>query len=167
MGGAEAELIYRRLPGRGELTTREAKLVCASVQQCSLTSRLIRYARPRRSTSQSVWRARSSTYAWTNVIVFALWYWELDGGGPPARLATPEAPRDFAFPQMTDPQVAKPEWHPRFVDYLYLSFTNASAFGPSDTLPLTRWAKLLMMLQSSISIVTLILVAARAVNMLG
>ena len=68
---------------------------------------------------------------------------------------------------MTDPQVAKPEWHPRFVDYLYLSFTNASAFGPSDTLPLTRWAKLLMMLQSSISIVTLILVAARAVNMLG
>jgi uncharacterized membrane protein len=86
----------------------------------------------------------------------------------PARAAAPpEAARDFAFPQMTDPEVAKTGWHPRFVDYLYLSFTNASAFSPTDTLPLTRWAKLLMMLQSSISIVTLILVAARAVNMLG
>jgi uncharacterized membrane protein len=104
---------------------------------------------------------------WTNVIVFGLWYWELDGGGPPARLADPVAPRDFAFPQMTDPTIASPGWHPRFVDYLYLSFTNASAFSPADTSPLTRWAKLLMMLESSISIVTLVLVAARAVNMLG
>ncbi|HEX7524810.1 MAG TPA: hypothetical protein VF327_00815, partial [Gaiellaceae bacterium] len=54
----------------------------------------------------------------TNVIVFALWYWELDGGGPPRRLANPEAPRDFAFVQMTDPEVAAPDWHPRFTDYL-------------------------------------------------
>jgi uncharacterized membrane protein len=77
------------------------------------------------------------------------------------------APRDFAFPQMTDSRLATPRWQPRFVDYLYLSFTNASAFSPADTLPLTAKAKLLMLLQSSISIVTLILVAARAVNMLG
>jgi uncharacterized membrane protein len=102
----------------------------------------------------------------TNVIVFALWYWELDGGGPPRRLKDPTAPRDFAFIQMTDPEVAAPGWHPRFVDYLYLSFTNASAFSPTDTMPLTRWAKLLMLAQSGISIVTLLLVAARAVNIL-
>src|SRR5262245_24132589 len=104
---------------------------------------------------------------WTNVIVFGLWYWELDGGGPPARLADLSAIRDFAFPQMTDPLLAEPGWHTRFVDYLYLSFTNASGFSPADALPLTRWAKLLMMLESSISLVTLVLVAARAVNMLG
>jgi uncharacterized membrane protein len=102
----------------------------------------------------------------TNVIVFALWYWELDGGGPPRRLANPNAPRDFAFVQMTDPEVAAPGWHPRFADYLYTSFTNASAFSPTDTMPLTRWAKLLMLVQSAISILTLLLVAARAVNIL-
>ena len=103
----------------------------------------------------------------TNAIVFALWYWELDGGGPPLRLADPAGRRDFAFVQMLSPQLAEPGWHPRFVDYLYLSFTNASAFSPTDTLPLTRWAKLLMLLQSSVSIVTVVLVAARAVNMLS
>ena len=103
----------------------------------------------------------------TNAIVFALWYWELDGGGPPARLADPAGRRDFAFVQMLSPELAEPGWHPRFVDYLYLSFTNASAFSPSDTLPLTRWAKLLMLLQSWVSIVTVVLVAARAVGMLG
>jgi uncharacterized membrane protein len=103
----------------------------------------------------------------TNGIVFALWYWELDGGGPPVRLADPAGRRDFAFVQMLSPQLAEPGWHPRFVDYLYLSFTNASAFSPSDTLPLTRWAKLLMLLQSWVSIVTVVLVAARAVSMLG
>ncbi|HVC88070.1 MAG TPA: hypothetical protein VNC40_11665 [Gaiellaceae bacterium] len=102
----------------------------------------------------------------TNVIAFALWYWELDGGGPPRRLAEPKAPRDFAFMQMTDPEVAAPGWHPRFVDYLYLSFTNASAFSPTDTMPLTRWAKLAMLVQSAVSLLTLLLVAARAVNIL-
>ena len=102
----------------------------------------------------------------TNVIAFALWYWELDGGGPPRRLAEPKAPRDFAFLQMTDPEVAAPGWHPRFVDYLYLSFTNASAFSPTDTMPLTRWAKLAMLVQSAVSLLTLLLVAARAVNIL-
>jgi uncharacterized membrane protein len=111
---------------------------------------------------------RAAGQIWgTNVIAFARWYWELDAGRPPARLADSDAPRDFAFPQMTDSRLARPGWQPRFVDYLYLSFTNASAFSPADTLPLTAKAKLLMLLQSSISIVTLILVAAHAVNMLG
>jgi len=103
----------------------------------------------------------------TNAIVFALWYWELDGGGPPVRLANLGGRRDFAFVQMLNPELAEPGWHPRFVDYLYVSFTNASAFSPSDTLPLTRWAKLLMLVQSWVSIVTVVLVAARVVSMLG
>jgi len=102
----------------------------------------------------------------TNVIAFALWFWELDGGGPEARATSPEAPRDFAFVQMTDPEVAAEGWEPRFADYLYLAFTNASAFSPTDTMPLTRRAKMLMLLQSAVSIVTLLLVAARAVNIL-
>jgi uncharacterized membrane protein len=103
---------------------------------------------------------------WTNVIVFALWYWELDGGGPPARLRDPGAPRDFAFIQMTDPEVAKPGWRPRYSDYFYVSFTNSSAFSPTDTMPLSRTAKWLMLAQSSVSLLTLLLVAARAVNIL-
>jgi uncharacterized membrane protein len=102
----------------------------------------------------------------TNVIVFGLWYWELDGGGPPARLRNPTAPRDFAFVQMTDPEVAAPGWYALFIDYLYVSFTNASAFSPTDTMPLSRSAKWLMLVESSISLLTLLLVAARAVNIL-
>jgi len=103
----------------------------------------------------------------TNVIAFALWYWELDGGGPPHRLADPGGGRDFGFVQMTTPELGAAGWLPRFIDYLYLSFTNASAFSPADTVPLTPLAKLLMLAQSSIAIVTVVLVAARAVNMLG
>jgi uncharacterized membrane protein len=104
---------------------------------------------------------------WTNVILFALWYWELDGGGPPARMREPDADRDFAFVQMTDREVAPAGWRPRFSDYFYLSFTNSSAFSPTDTMPLSRTAKQLMLVQSTISLVTLLLVAARAVNVLS
>ena len=102
-----------------------------------------------------------------NVVAFALWYWELDGGGPPVRLSDPSGARDFAFPQTTAVRLATPEWQPAFVDYLYLSFTNGSAFSAADTVPLTPKAKLLMLLQAAVSIVVLVLVAARAVNMLG
>jgi uncharacterized membrane protein len=104
---------------------------------------------------------------WTNVIVFALWFWELDGGGPPARMREPEADRDLAFVQMTDPDVSKAGWMPRFGDYFYVSFTNSSAFSPTDTLPLSRTAKDLMLVESTLSLVTLLLVAARAVNILS
>ena len=103
---------------------------------------------------------------WTNVIVFALWYWEFDGGRPPARLRDPKAPRDFTFIQMTDPAVAAPGWRPRLADECYVSFNNASAFSPTDTMPLSRKAKELMLAHSTISPVTLLLVAARAVNIL-
>jgi hypothetical protein len=102
----------------------------------------------------------------TNVIVFALWYWDLDRGGPAARAAARVMYPDFLFSQMTAPELVRKDWEPGFVDYLYLSFTNATAFSPTDTLPLSRWAKLMMMFQSGISLVTVALVVARAVNIL-
>ncbi len=107
----------------------------------------------------------------TNVIVFALWYWEIDRGGPSARRVLPsssataaDAP-DFLFPQMTAPQFA-PGWSPHFVDYLYVAFTNATAFSPTDTMPLSITAKVLMLIQSLASLLTIALVAARAINIL-
>ena len=102
----------------------------------------------------------------TNVIVFAMWYWNLDRGGPAARALALKNYPDFLFPQMTAPDLSPPEWQPMFFDYLYLSFTNAAAFSPTDTLPLARWAKMTMMLQSIVSLGTVVLVIARAVNIL-
>jgi hypothetical protein len=102
----------------------------------------------------------------TNVIVFGLWYWEFDRGGPAARALGINPYPDFQFPQMTSPEMAPPHWEPQFADYLYLAFTNAAAFSPTDVLPLSRWAKLAMTLQSAISIVTVALIVARAVNIL-
>jgi len=102
----------------------------------------------------------------TNVVVFALWYWELDRGGPGKRAEARKPFPDFMFPQMSDPGYASPSWHPNFFDYLYTSFTNASAFSPTDVMPLTRWAKMLMLLQSLTALLTVGLVIARAVNIL-
>ncbi len=102
----------------------------------------------------------------TNVIVFALWYWEFDRGGPVARAVAPRPYPDFLFPQMTSPDLAPEHWEPQFVDYLYTSFTNATAFSPTDVMPLSRWAKMTMLVQSAISLVTVALVIARAVNIL-
>jgi hypothetical protein len=103
----------------------------------------------------------------TNVLVFGIWYWELDRGGPGRRGHADAEPPDFAFPQMTKRHLAPAGWRPRFVDYLYTSYTNAAAFSPTDTLPLTPRAKGLMALQSSIALVTVVLVVSRAVNILG
>ncbi|HEV7204539.1 MAG TPA: hypothetical protein VGN18_07990 [Jatrophihabitans sp.] len=102
----------------------------------------------------------------TNLIAFGIWYWELDRGGPFARAAAHSPYPDFLFPQMTQHHLARKDWEPLFADYLYVSFTNATAFSPTDTLPLTRWAKLLMALQSAIALSTTALVIARAVNIL-
>ncbi len=100
----------------------------------------------------------------TNNIAFALLYWQFDGGGPAERAhGLPRYP-DFAFPQLTNPELAPPDWRPRFIDYLYIAFTTANAFSPTDTLPLTPWAKVAMASQALISFVILGLVIARAVN---
>jgi hypothetical protein len=102
----------------------------------------------------------------TNVIAFGVWYWELDRGGPFARAAGRRQHTDFLFPQMTQPDVAPPDWEPTFLDYLYVSYTNATAFSPTDTMPLSRWAKMLMLVQSAVALSTVALVIARAVNVL-
>jgi hypothetical protein len=107
----------------------------------------------------------------TNIIVFGLWFWTLDDGGPIPRALTNRFERkpDFEFPQDDNPRVAREDaaWYPRLEDYTYVALTNAIAFSPTDAMPLTRWAKALMAAESVISVVTVLLVAARAVNILG
>jgi hypothetical protein len=110
---------------------------------------------------------KAGTIVWlSNNIAFALLYWELDGGGATARAHLLPTHHDFAFPQQLNPSIASPDWRPRFIDYLYLGFTNATAFSPTDAMPLTRPAKALMAAESTLSVVTVLLVAARAVNIL-
>lgn len=103
----------------------------------------------------------------TNIIVFSLLYWEIDGGGPLRRISHDETKRDFLFTQMTAREFVSKDWVPSYIDYLYLSGTNALAFSPTDTMPLTRAAKMLMLVQALVALTTLGLVAARAVNILG
>lgn len=103
----------------------------------------------------------------TNIVVFALAYWEVDRAGPHARSTGRDVVPDLLFPQMSlnDPRLAN--WSPSFVDYLYLSFTNSTAFSPTDTMPLSGRMKATMLLQALLSVITLGLVVARAVNILA
>jgi uncharacterized membrane protein len=103
----------------------------------------------------------------TNVLTFGLAYWEFDRGGPAVRAAGERDYPDFAFPQMQSKDLAPEDWEPALTDYLYLSFTNATAFSPTDVMPLSRWAKLLMMLQSAVALAVVVLVVARAINALS
>ena len=103
----------------------------------------------------------------TQVLVFGLWYWETDRGGPVARTGSDHAPPDFLFPQMENPGVHRGDWHPTLFDYLYISLTNSTAFSPTDTLPLTTRAKGLFAAQSLVSLTTIAVVGARAVNILS
>jgi uncharacterized membrane protein len=111
---------------------------------------------------------RAAVHMWVvNVLLFGLWFWQLDGGGPVDRPVCAPGQRDFLFPQHTEPALGASGWKPEFLDYLYVSFTNAAAFSPTDTLPLSRWAKMLMLVQSAISLALAVMVVARAVNILG
>ncbi|HET9952495.1 MAG TPA: hypothetical protein VFS09_11945 [Candidatus Eisenbacteria bacterium] len=110
----------------------------------------------------------SSIAVWVcNVALFAILYWQIDRGGPEPRANRAPVRPDWQFPQATAPDDAPPGWLPTFVDYLFLAFTTAAAFSPTDALPMTARAKLLMMLQGSISLVTIVVVASRAINILG
>jgi hypothetical protein len=102
----------------------------------------------------------------SNCLSFGLLYWELDSGGPAVRAHGLPAHPDFAFPQQLNPEIAPEHWRPRFVDYMYLGFTSATAFSPTDAMPLRTWNKIAMMAQSAISLALLGLVIARAVNVL-
>jgi hypothetical protein len=102
----------------------------------------------------------------TNIIAFGLLYWEFDRGGPVARAYADVEFGDFMFPQMANPNVAPADWEPRIVDYLYVSLTNAAAFSPTDTMPLTRKAKAFMSVQSAVALITVGLAIARVANIL-
>jgi uncharacterized membrane protein len=109
----------------------------------------------------------SGTLIWlTNFLIFGLWYWELDRGGPGKRAAGHDDAPDFLFPQLTDDRIEPIDWRPQFIDYLYVSLTNATAFSPTDTMPLTPMAKSIMGVQGVVSLVTIGLIVSRAVNIL-
>ena len=103
----------------------------------------------------------------TNIITFSLWYWLLDRGGPAERAVRSGVAPAFLFPEMQAGEFVPDDWSPEYVDYLYLGFTNASAFSPTDTLPITAWAKVLMFLQSALALVVAVMIIARAVNILN
>ena len=109
----------------------------------------------------------SSIGIWvTNLVVFSLLFWQVDRDGPRARATNVDIKPDWLFPQTETPEAVPPDWRPFFLDYLFLGFCTATAFSPTDVLPLTRRAKMLMMIESSISLVTIVIVAARAINIL-
>ena len=109
---------------------------------------------------------RDAALIWViNVVTFALWYWEIDGGGPLIRKANPHEPEDFLFPQQARGQSEK-EWSPRFIDYLFLAFNQSTAFSPTDTAVLSRRAKVLVMIQAAISLIVAAVLIARAINTL-
>jgi uncharacterized membrane protein len=102
----------------------------------------------------------------TNLLIFALWYWEMDRGGPGKRAVARDDPPDFLFPQMSDDTIEPRDWRPKFFDYFYVSLTNNTAFSPTDTMPLTWMAKAIMGVQSVVSLLTIGLIVSRAVNIL-
>jgi hypothetical protein len=112
--------------------------------------------------------ASGGAVLFSDVIAFGLAYWELDSGGPVARALSSEPRRpDFQFPQDENPGLARPGWGPALVDYVYVSVTNSIAFSPTDAMPLTHRAKLFMGLEAGLSALTVLVVAARAINILG
>ncbi len=120
-----------------------------------------------RAVSQGRALIYSAVAIWlTNVIVYGLWLWEVDRGGPGRRAAGGRPYPDIQFPQMENPALAPPGWRPRFIDYLYTSFANGTSFAPADAMPLTRVAKVLFLGESLVSLTTIAVVAGRAVNIL-
>jgi len=110
----------------------------------------------------------SSIAVWVaNVLAFSLLYWRIDRGGPEARVNDAGTRPDWLFPQTGAVEDAPPGWRPTFVDYLFLSYSTATAFSTTEVAPLTSRAKMLMMLESTISLVTIVVVASRAINILG
>jgi uncharacterized membrane protein len=141
------------------LVTAANALSAVLLVRAILTAHAGNSAEPLFATGASIWA--------TNVIAFSLWYWEFDRGGPIQRMQGVSRHPDLMFPQMVSPQLAPTDWEPHFVDYLYLGFTNATAFSPTDVMPLARWAKLTMLVQSAVSLAVGALIIARAVNILN
>jgi uncharacterized membrane protein len=159
----------RRIDRRSRALRSASLALTAAISAANAYSalRLVSHLLEGTSTSDPTRLLLTGASIWlTNVVAFGLWYWELDRGGPAARAQASNIYPDFLFAQMQTPHLAPPDWEPAFLDYLYLSFTNATAFSPTDVLPLSRWAKLTMLVQSALSLTTVALVVARAVNTL-
>jgi hypothetical protein len=118
------------------------------------------------STDANVLLASGGAIWLSNVIAFSLWYWDLDRGGAAARVRGSDRQPAFVFPEMSHAQYVSPGWYPKFIDYLHLSFTTATAFSPTDVSAIKPWAKLMMMTEEAISLLVAILVVSRAVNIL-
>ena len=164
--------VVARLYSRHRMNQRLGYLVNGVITLALISSlvRLVQALPTRAETPTQL--LRSATALWiTNILVFALWYWRLDAGGPNQREARPGHPDGaFLFPQMTSDEAKAatglPSWSPNFVDYLFLAFNTSTALSPTDVPVLSRWAKLLMMVQALISLTVIVLLAARAVNIL-
>ena len=140
-------------------------ITAANAISAVLLIRAILEALPNTASAGPLLASGASIWA-TNVIAFGLWYWEFDRGGPVHRAEGTRMFPDLMFPQMATPHLAPRNWRPYFIDYLYLAFTNATAFSPTDVMPLSRWAKITMAIQSGVSVALGALVIARAVNIL-
>ena len=158
----------------GSITRRSRELRALSIALVSVlvvgalwsTAQLIDdlvHGGPETNSASDLLKAGSIVWL-SNAIAFTLLYWELDGGGAAARAHDLPRYPDLAFPQQLNPIIGPPGWRPRFVDYVYLSFTNSTAFSPTDVMPLVPWAKLAMAVQAMVSLAILGLVIARAVN---
>jgi hypothetical protein len=165
-------VLIARMRGSFDLNQKLGYVLLGVVTAAMLWSlTLLVWSLPRHTLSPSM-LLRSAAALWvTNILVFASWYWRLDAGGPHARrVSVCHTKGDFLFPQMTlapgTSQPVDPDWTPRFVDYLFLAFNTSTAFSPTDTPVLAPWAKVVVMVQSSVSLATLALLAARAINIL-
>jgi uncharacterized membrane protein len=163
-----AVLSPRRLEGEHQQRRRLALLITAVVSIANAASlALLSHELLHRQVANGRGLIVAGVLIWlTNVLIFTLWYWEVDRGGPGRRAAAHDGPPDFLFPQMNDDRIQPSGWRPQFVDYLYVSLTNAMALSPTDTMPLSGGAKSLMGLQALISLVTIALIVSRAVNIL-
>jgi hypothetical protein len=158
-----------RLRGLHHLTAALAKLLTMILTLAVVASAALLVALLPAGGLSAMLLLRYAALIWVaNVLTFALWYWEIDGGGPSHRHPGRHASSDFAFPQQQlDDDGVVEGWSPGFIDYLFLAFNTSTAFSPTDTIVLSHRAKLLMMLQSATSLLVLAILAARAINTLG
>jgi uncharacterized membrane protein len=167
-------VMIARDPGRIDTRTRAARRVTVTLIVVLTggvlfsAGRLIYEILDGQHLTAGVLLGRGAAVWLANVIVFSLWYWEFDRGGPVARAYGEDVPASFAFPENATPELVPnaETWAPQYPDYLYLAFTNSTAFSPTDTLPVRTWAKMTMLLQSMVSLAIAILVIARAINVL-
>jgi hypothetical protein len=160
-------LIVTRWRGLLHLTRMFAFLILAVVTLTVITSVVFLMTQLLAGSTRAPALLGDAALIWVaNVLTFALWYWEIDGGGPGKRHRDGYTSSDFVFPQVAVGQVTNPLWCPDFVDYLFLAFNTSTAFSPTDTLVLSRRAKILMMLQAVLSLLVLAVLAARAINTL-